>query len=128
MTRAQIIAGLVAILITLAVIELVRRRRLSEEFSLLWILASFSVVVLVFWSGLLTGITHAIGALYETSTIFFFGQIFLMAVLLYYAVKISSLTQEVRALAQETALLRFRLESGKALPGSGDGKREAGTE
>ena len=125
MTRAQLIAGLVAVLITLAVIELVRRRKLSEEFSLLWILASFGVVTLAFWGGLLTGITRAIGALYETSTMFFFGQIFLMAVLLYYAVKISSLTQEVRELAQETALLRFRLEQGRrADPGGVGGKEE----
>ena len=111
MTRAQLVAALVSVGVAFAVFELVRRRRLSEEFSLLWIVAAVGAVVLAFWTGLLTWVTRTIGALYETSTIFFFGLVFVMTVLIYYAVKISHLTQEVRRLAQETAILRLRLES-----------------
>jgi len=112
-TRAQLIAGLFAVATALAVLDLVRRRKLSEEFSLLWVLATLGAAVLAFWSGLLTGITRALGALYETSTIFFFGLLFVLAVLLYYAVKLTALTQEVRRLAQEAALLRLRVEEGE---------------
>jgi hypothetical protein len=114
MTRAQLIAALVAALVALVVLELVRRRRLSEEFSLLWVLATGGATVLAFWGGLLTAITHALGALYETSTIFFFGILFVLVVLLYYAVKLTALTQEVRQLAQESALLRLRLEEAES--------------
>jgi hypothetical protein len=128
MTRAQLIAALLAVVVVLVVIELVRRRRLSEEFSLLWVIASVGAVVLALWTGLLTGITRAIGALYETSTIFFFGLLFVMVVSLYYAVKISALTQEVRRLAQETALLRFRLEKLNEGEGPESSKPERGTQ
>jgi len=114
MTRAQVIAALVAVLVALAVLDLVRRRRLSEEFSLLWVVATVGAAVLAFWGGLLTAITHALGALYETSTIFFLGILFVLVVLLYYAVKLTALTQEVRTLAQESALLRLRLEEAEA--------------
>lgn len=110
MTRAQLIAAFVAALLGLAVLELVRRRKLSEEFSLLWVVASLGAVLLAFWTGLLTAITRALGALYETSTIFFFGILFVLVVLVYYAVKLTALTQEVRRLAQEAALLRLQLE------------------
>lgn len=110
MTRAQLIAAFVAVLLGLAVLELVRRRKLSEEFSLLWVVASLGAVLLAFWTGLLTAITRALGALYETSTIFFFGILFVLVVLVYYAVKLTALTQEVRRLAQEAALLRLQLE------------------
>jgi hypothetical protein len=109
-TRAQLIAAFVAALLGLAVLELVRRRKLSEEFSLLWVVASLGAVLLAFWTGLLTAITRALGALYETSTIFFFGILFVLVVLVYYAVKLTALTQEVRRLAQEAALLRLQLE------------------
>jgi hypothetical protein len=109
-TRAQLIAAFVAVLLGLAVLELVRRRKLSEEFSLLWVVASLGAVLLAFWTGLLTAITRALGALYETSTIFFFGILFVLVVLVYYAVKLTALTQEVRRLAQEAALLRLQLE------------------
>jgi hypothetical protein len=110
MTRAQLIAALIAALVALSVLELVRRRRLSEDFSLLWVLATLGATLLAFWGGLLTGITHLLGAKYETSTIFFFGILFVLVVLLYYAVKLTALIQEVRRLAQEAALLRFQLE------------------
>jgi hypothetical protein len=113
MTRAQLIAALVAVLLVLAVLELVRRRRLSEEFSLLWVAASVGAALLAFWGGLLTAITRALGALYETSTIFFFGILFVLVVLVYYAVKLTALTQEVRRLAQEAALLRLELEEAR---------------
>lgn len=127
MTRAQLIAAFVAALLGLAVLELVRRRKLSEEFSLLWVVASLGAVLLAFWTGLLTAITRALGALYETSTIFFFGILFVLVVLVYYAVKLTALTQEVRRLAQEAALLRLQLEEAEraAPPGREDaGGRE----
>ncbi len=127
MTRAQLIAAFVAVLLGLAVLELVRRRKLSEEFSLLWVVASLGAVLLAFWTGLLTAITRALGALYETSTIFFFGILFVLVVLVYYAVKLTALTQEVRRLAQEAALLRLQLEEAEraAPPGREDaGGRE----
>jgi hypothetical protein len=126
-TRAQLIAAFVAVLLGLAVLELVRRRKLSEEFSLLWVVASLGAVLLAFWTGLLTAITRALGALYETSTIFFFGILFVLVVLVYYAVKLTALTQEVRRLAQEAALLRLQLEEAEraAPPGREDaGGRE----
>lgn len=110
MTKAQLIAALIAALVALVVLELVRRRRLSEDFSLLWVLATLGATMLAFWGGLLTGITHLLGAKYETSTIFFFGILFVLVVLLYYAVKLTALIQEVRRLAQEAALLRFKVE------------------
>ena len=122
MTRAQLIAALIAALVVLAVLELVRRRRLSEELSLLWVLATVGAAVLAFWSGLLNGITRALGARYATSTIFFFGIVFMLVVLLYYAVKLTELVQEVRRLAQEAALLRLRVEEGER-PGGEDGPR-----
>lgn len=110
MTRAQLIAALIAAVVALVVLELVRRRRLSEDFSLLWVMATLGATMLAFWGGLLTGITHLLGAKYETSTIFFFGILFVLVVLLYYAVKLTALIQEVRRLAQEAALLRFKVE------------------
>jgi len=109
-TRAQLIAAVIAALVALSVLELVRRRRLSEDFSLLWVIATVGATVLAFWSGLLTRITHLLGAKYESSVIFFFGILFVLVVLVYYAVKLTELVQEVRRLAQEAALLRLRVE------------------
>lgn len=121
MTRAQLVAAVLAVAVVAIVIELVRRRRLSEEFSLLWIVASIGAAALALWTDLLRAVTRALGALYETSTIFFFGLLFVMVVLLYYAVKLTRLSQESRRLAQDLALLRRKLEEGEPPP-AGTGK------
>jgi hypothetical protein len=110
MTRAQLLAGLLAVGIALWVVDLVRRRKLSEEYSLLSLIAAAGILVLAFWTKGLTWITHQFGALYETSVIFFFGLVFAFVALLYYATKLTTLTQEVRRLAQESALLKLKLE------------------
>ena len=43
------------------VLELVRRRRLKEEYSVLWMLTAVTLLVLAAWSDLLVKITDAIG-------------------------------------------------------------------
>ena len=114
MTRAQLLAALLAVAVAVWVVDLVRRRRLSEEYSLLSLVAVCGVLVLAFWTKGVTWLTHRFGALYETSVIFFFGLVFAFLALVYYATKLTALTQEVRRLAQETALLRLRLERAEA--------------
>lgn len=110
MTRPQLLAALLTVALAVGVVELVRRRRLSEEYSLLALVAMAGVLVVAFWTRGVTTFTHWFGALYETSVIFFFGLVFVMVALVYYAVKLTRLTQEVRRLAQESALLRLKLE------------------
>ena len=134
MTRSQLLAALLALAITLWVVDLVRRRKLSEEYSLLSLAAMAGVLVLAFWTSALSWFTDLVGALYETSVIFFFGLVFVLVALLYYAVKLTTLTQELRRLAQEMALLRLRLEraepsglrSGERRPGAGSSPEATG--
>ncbi|MGH7726807.1 MAG: DUF2304 domain-containing protein [Candidatus Eiseniibacteriota bacterium] len=120
MTRAQLLAALLAVGIALWVVDLVRRRKLSEEYSLLSLIAAAGILVLAFWTKGLTWITHQFGALYETSVIFFFGLVFAFVALLYYATKLTTLTQEVRRLAQESALLKLKLERLTSPPSDGE--------
>ena len=121
MTRPQALAALLVVVVALWVVDLVRRRRLSEEYSLLSLSAMVGVLVVAFWTTGVTMFTRWFGALYETSVIFFFGLVFVMVALVYYAVKLTRLTQEVRRLAQESALLRLKLE--RAERGNGEGGR-----
>jgi hypothetical protein len=110
LSRTQIISAVAAVGLALYVLDLVRRRRLSEEYSLLWVVASAAVAILGFSTPLLRAITRALGILYEGSTVFFIGLAFATAMLLYLSVKLSRLGQENHALVRELALLRFELE------------------
>lgn len=111
LSRTQVITALGAVLLALYVLDLVRRRKLSEEYSLLWVMATVVIAILGFSTSLLTWITHALGFLGESSTTFAFGLAFSMAMLLYHSLKQSRLTVENHALARELALLRDEVET-----------------
>jgi hypothetical protein len=104
-TNTKIVAIAASVLMFVVVIELVRRRRLKEEYSLLWIVTSVSLLILASWYGLLLEITKLIGAVLPSSTLFFFGLVFALLVLLHFSVRISALERRVTLLVQEIGLL-----------------------
>jgi hypothetical protein len=87
------------------VVELVRRRKLKEEYSVLWVITALGLLALSIWYGLLARITDLIGGVAPSSTLFFFGLVFTFVLLLHYSVRISSLERRVTALVQEVGLL-----------------------
>ena len=94
----------------LFVVELVRRRKLREEYSWLWLLTGGIIILLVVWYDLLLFITHLIGAIAPTTTLFIFGLLFLMLISLHYSMQISKLSHQVKEMAQQLALLKGRVE------------------
>jgi hypothetical protein len=108
--RAQMIAGFTAVIIFVFVLELVRRKHLSEEYSLLWLFMSAGVAVMAFWSTALVAVTKLVGAYSANSVIFFFGLAFVMAILLHFSVRLTRLSENQKNLAQSLALLREQLD------------------
>ena len=108
--RAQVIAVVGCVLLFLSVLELVRRRRLKEEYSILWMVVSFGMGLLAAWGDLLLAITRLVGAYSANSVIFFSAILFLMGLVLHLTVRTSGLTEQNKDLAQEVALLSRRIE------------------
>ena len=108
--QQKIFAIGISIILFIVIIDLVRRRRLREEFSWLWLLTGVVIIVLSAWYDLLLFITSVIGAVLPTSTLFFLGLLFLMVISLYYSTKISSLHDHVKDLAQHVAILQTEVK------------------
>jgi hypothetical protein len=103
-TRAlMLVAGAVFLLV---VLTLVRRGRLSEELTPLWVGAALGVMTLAVWFDGVRLLARAMGAWTATSALYFLCVLFLVFLCLGYAVRLSALGSQVRALAQELALLR----------------------
>jgi hypothetical protein len=100
----------------------VRRRKLKEEYSWLWIVAGIAVVCVGLNYGLLMWLTKLIGAGWTSSTLFFFGNFFVLALCLQFSVKISGLETKVKNLTQEVALLRAKKADD---PDAADGPEES---
>jgi predicted PurR-regulated permease PerM len=92
------------------VLWLVKRRTLREEYTPIWLLVAFAIALVSLVSPLLQALTRAIGAWTQSSALFFFGQLFLVAICLNYAVRLSQLTLQVKNLVQEVAVLRAEIE------------------
>ena len=103
--RIRIISILICILLVAYVFELVRRKHLNEEYSMGWLLTGTVMLSLSVSDGLLVWISDIVGATLFTSTLFFFGLIFLMIICLHFSIRISALTNDVRMLTQHIGLL-----------------------
>jgi hypothetical protein len=112
----KMVAALFAISLLVVIVELVRRRRLKEEYSWLWIIAGVVGLVLGLNYGLLQAVTTAIGAGFTSSALFFLGIFFLVTLCLQFSVKISRLETQVKNLAQELALLNARRPARQTRP------------
>jgi hypothetical protein len=93
-----------------AVIELIRRGRLKEKYSILWLFAGGGLVALSFARRLLEQISLAVGIYYPPSLLFLVAFGFLTLINLHYSTVISELTERSNKLAQELALLRSELK------------------
>lgn len=106
MTTRQLVFAIVASVALLAfVIEMVRRRRLREEYSWLWIITAVTILVLSLWYRLLEWLTFQIGAVVPASTLFAFGILFLLIINIHFSIKVSTLTTQVKNQAQRLAIL-----------------------
>jgi len=103
--RIRIIAILICIFLVAYVFELVRRRHLSEEYSMGWLVAGSMMLILSISEGLLIWVSNLVGATLFTSTLFFFGLVFLVTICLHFSIRISALTNQVRTLTQHMGIL-----------------------
>lgn len=109
--RQQIFALLVCLLVFIFTIYLVRQRHLREEYSVLWLTTSSLMFVLVIKYQWLQALTRLIGAGLVTTTLFICSLIFLVLLAVQFSIKISKLTNQLKALVQDNALLREELTS-----------------
>ncbi|HEY2776227.1 MAG TPA: DUF2304 domain-containing protein [Candidatus Binatia bacterium] len=108
-TAVRVVALMVALALFAAVFEAVRRRRLSESLTPIWLTCALAVLVLAIDLKLLERMTGLIGAWTPSSTVFFFALLFLLAIALSYGVVLTRLGRQVTRLTQEIAMLRARL-------------------
>jgi GT2 family glycosyltransferase len=113
-TRLVAIAG--SLILLLLIVDLVRRRRLKEEYSVLWILTALGLLLLASWYELLQEVTKAIGGVAPSSTLFFFALLFVFFMLLHFSLRVSGLERRLTALVQEMGLLSAGPPAAKAAP------------
>ena len=109
MTRVTLVSLIVATALLLLVLELVRRRRLQERYSVLWLVTGLTLVVLAAWPALLARIASALGIASPPNALFVVALGFFLAVMLHFSLVISRLSEQTSRLAQRLAMLEERV-------------------
>ena len=96
----------------LYILEMVRRRKLREEYSILWLFGSALILVLSLKQDWLVVLARAVGIVYPPSFLFLVGILFILLILIHFSIAISKLHQMNKKMAQEIALMKKKLSEG----------------
>jgi len=110
MPLLQITAVLASAALLVFVVEAVRRNRLNARYSILWLGASFALLLLSLYRPLLDWVAKFAGVAYPPSLLFLVAFLFLFCIVLHFSLVISSHRDSIRRLSQTIALLEQTLE------------------
>ena len=104
--RLQIIVGIVMALGLAGIFTMVHKGKLNLKYALLWILAGIVVLIMDIFPGLLGKITRLFGIELPINMLFFLGFCFLLLLVFGLTVRVSRMSDEVKRLTQELAILK----------------------
>lgn len=109
MTRLLLVGVIVSVGLIVAILALIRTRRLQERYAILWLLAGLVLVVFGLWPDALDALAGALGIAYGPSALFLLAAGFAVGVLLHTAVVLTRLSNQNQTLAQRLAMAEERL-------------------
>jgi hypothetical protein len=101
----QLIGAVVSGILLLVVLELVRRRRLSEEYSFFWIAGVVVLLGLSLWREILDVTARWIGIYYPPMVLVLALVLVVFIGLLYFSVVTSTLRRQIERLVEDQAIL-----------------------
>ncbi len=112
--KIQIIVGALSIILLLITFELIRKKRLREEYALLWLFTGIVVLVFSLWPEfLLSQFFVRITGIFYLSAVVLIAFFFLLIIVFHLSVVISKLTSQNKELAQRYALLELEFNEFK---------------
>ena len=108
--QIKVFGLLASAILVIYIIDLVRKKKLREEYSFIWFVIGISMIIFLLRFDLIMALTRFLGVLSPNNVIFFFSVLFLLIIALQFSVKISNLTDQIKILAQENTLLRKKIE------------------
>jgi hypothetical protein len=112
--RLQIVALVVSAVMLLTAFELVRRRKLTEEYSFLWILSSFVLLALSARPGIFYTVARWLGVSDPMIVLIMLLIAIVVVASLCFSVIVSRQRQQIERLIEETAILSAELRELRA--------------
>ena len=110
-SRLTIVSIVVALAALALVFELLRRRRLREKYSAIWVVIAVGTVVVAVFPQILRWTADLIGIQTPSNLLFFGSLIVLFAVSLQLSREVGLLEEQSRRLAEDIGTLRMRVDA-----------------
>ncbi len=108
--KVQLVIGALSIVLVFLTFELIRRGRLREEYSILWLFTGMVIFVLTLWPEFfLSQFFSRVTGIFYLSAIVLIAFLFLLMIVFHFSVVISKLTRQNKELAQRYALMELEL-------------------
>lgn len=106
---ARVLLIALGIGILVFVVNLVRTRKLKEEYAILWLFTGIVLVLLPVVIDLLDAISFALGITYPPAFIGLVAAVCILFILFQFSTNISRFSERTKVLAQEVAILKERV-------------------
>jgi hypothetical protein len=110
-TTAYIFGIVSSALVVMAVFELLRRRQVRERHAVWWVIASLFALLVSIFPSLLEGLAKAVGVAAPINLGFFVTIVILFLLSVQHGAEFTNLEDKTRALAEQSAFLRQRVEA-----------------
>lgn len=104
------LSRIIAVCLVIFVIELVRRNKLQESYSILWIIISILIIILTVSESILNHFAAWIGIDYAPSLLFLVAIVFLLALSIKFCIIHTLQNKKITMLIQELSLLKSKVD------------------
>ena len=110
-SQARVLAAVLAIAFMLLILELIRRDKLQERYSVIWLLAGLGMLAGAAFPGLLELVADAMGVRDTNVALFSIVLLLLLGLALNFSVIMSRQAAQITRLAQERAIEKARQQA-----------------
>lgn len=104
--RLQVVIFFIIILGIAYILNLVRKKYMDLRYALSWILISVCILILTAFPQILNVLAGILGIASPVNMLFFFGFCFSIVIIFSLSIALSRMSEKVKRLAQEIAILR----------------------
>jgi hypothetical protein len=123
-SQTRIVAAVLALVFMLMILELIRRDRLQERYSVIWFIAGLGMLAGAAFPGLLEVVAHLMGVRNTNVALFSVVLLLLLGLALNFSVIMSRQAAQITRLAQERAIEKAQRQAAGERNGNGSSGEE----
>jgi hypothetical protein len=123
-SQTRIVAAIIAIFFMFLILDLIRRNRMQERYSVIWLLAGVGMLAFAAFPGLLELVANVMGVRDTNVALFSVVLLLLLGLALNFSVIMSRQAAQITRLAQERALEKAREQTAEERSNGGGASAE----